>query len=57
VGGCVPDFAEWSGYIPIAALTIDPEIDVMCHNPTHALQQKTSLDEPNPGSKITTRPK
>jgi hypothetical protein len=30
VGGCLPDFAGWSGYPPIAALAIDPEIDVMC---------------------------
>jgi hypothetical protein len=29
VGGCLPDFAGWSGYSPIAALTIDREIDAM----------------------------
>ena len=35
VGGCLPDFAGWSGYPPIAALTIDPEIDVMGQKPTN----------------------
>jgi hypothetical protein len=39
VGSCPPDFAGWSGYPPIAALTIDPEIDVMGHLQTHAAQQ------------------
>jgi hypothetical protein len=28
-GGCLSDFARWSGYPSIAALTIDPEINVM----------------------------
>jgi hypothetical protein len=31
VGGCLGDFAGWSGCPSIAALTIDPEIDVMGH--------------------------
>jgi hypothetical protein len=31
-----------SGYPPIAALTIDPQIDVMCHEPTYAVQQITA---------------
>jgi hypothetical protein len=30
VGGCLPDSAGGSGYPPIAALTIEPQIDVMC---------------------------
>ena len=35
MGSCLPDFAGWSGYPPIAALTIDPEIDVMGQKPTN----------------------
>jgi hypothetical protein len=30
MGGCLPDFAGWSGYPSIAALSINPGIDVMC---------------------------
>jgi hypothetical protein len=29
----------WSGDPSIAAITIDPDIDVMCHEEPHALQQ------------------
>jgi hypothetical protein len=28
-GGCLPDFAGWSGYPSIAALSINPRIDLM----------------------------
>ncbi len=34
MGGCLPNFAGWSGYPPIAALTIDPKIGVMGQEPT-----------------------
>jgi hypothetical protein len=42
VGGCLPDFAWWSGYHSIAALTIDPEIDVMGQFLPHAPAAKTA---------------
>jgi hypothetical protein len=29
----------WSGAPSMAAITIDPDIDVMCHEEPHALQQ------------------
>jgi len=32
MGGCLPDFAGWSGYSSIAALSINPGIDVMGHS-------------------------
>jgi len=35
--GRLPDFGGWPGYPPIAALSINPEIDVMGHNPTRPL--------------------
>jgi hypothetical protein len=31
MGGDLPDFAGWVRLPPIAALTIDPQIDVMGH--------------------------
>jgi len=33
-GRLLPDFAGWSGYPLIAALSVDPEIDAMCRDPT-----------------------
>jgi hypothetical protein len=33
-GGCLPDFAGWSGYPSIPALSINPGIDVMGQQPT-----------------------
>ena len=35
-GSCLPDFAGWSGYPSMAALSINPGIDVMGQKPTSA---------------------
>ena len=40
IGGCVPDFAGWSGYPSIAVLSLNPGIDVMCQTLHFALQEK-----------------
>ena len=32
MGGCLPDFAGWSGYPSIAAMPINPGIDMMGQN-------------------------
>jgi hypothetical protein len=40
IGGCVPDFAGWSGYPSIAVLSLNPGIDVMCQTLPFALQEK-----------------
>jgi hypothetical protein len=50
LGGCLPDFAVWSGYPSVAALTIDPEIDAMCQQLPHAVQQIASLTLASVGS-------
>jgi hypothetical protein len=42
MGGCLPDFVGRSGYPSIAALSINPGIDVMGHNRTHAARQEWS---------------
>ena len=40
IGGCVPDFAGWSGYPSIAVLSLNPGIDAMCQTLHFALQEK-----------------
>jgi hypothetical protein len=40
IGGCVPDFAGWSGYPSIAVLSLNPGINVMCQTLHFALQEK-----------------
>jgi hypothetical protein len=36
-GGFLSDFARWSGYPSIAAMSSNPGIDAMGHNRTHAM--------------------
>jgi hypothetical protein len=44
VGGCLPDFAAWSGYPPIAVLSINRGIDVMGQKP----KTTPASDAPSP---------
>ncbi len=44
VGGCLSDFAGWSGYPSIAALSINPGIDVMGQKQTARLARYPATD-------------
>jgi hypothetical protein len=44
MGGCLPDFAGWSGYPSIAALSINPGIDVMCQEETPGVGLRLGRD-------------